>query len=114
MAAKKDKEISISWPKQSMVFFAVVIIITLLSMILAVFPPVAKWFGELIDVGTETVQEWSQNIALIGFGLILITVGLKVMPIFPWVGVPLAILGVVTVGFALFNLWESSKDLEPE
>jgi len=98
-----SKTLSIKWPKRALMVATIFFLLSLFSLLLLI-DPVAAFVGERFEQPIEAVKDFARSMALGWAGLGMITIGLKLAVLVPWLGIPIVIIGLVAVGFALWRL----------
>jgi len=100
----KSKTISVRMGRNA-VMWAIILFLLSLFFLLLLIDPVSAQVAKLFDVTKEEVNEFAKTGFIGSLGVGAVIVGLIIAANIVWLGVPIAVIGIVLVGIAAWNIW---------
>ena len=108
----KSKNINFRMTRNAVMWAIILFVLALLFLFLQI-DAVANVVGEATGQSPDEVKDFGQDMFLLTAGIGLIVVGLKLAPFVPWLGVPIAVIGLVMAGFGAWGLWKRIEGNQP-
>ncbi len=90
------------------IFLAVIAFIVIIALI-CLITPVSDAVGKMVGWTGDKIKSVAATVASLGVGILLVTVGVTALAAAPIVGVALIVIGLVSIGYALWPLFTSSS-----